>query len=78
MTATTDPVRRAALEAVGASARLATDRRDAAIVAAVAAGMSQRDVARTVGLSHTAVQHIVRRSAHVAASRPIAGRRLPT
>ena len=39
-----------------------TVQRDEWIVAAVRAGSSQREVARAAGLSHTAVQAIVRRT----------------
>lgn len=39
-----------------------TRRRDEAIAEAVKAGISQREVARTTGLSHTSVQNIVRRA----------------
>jgi FixJ family two-component response regulator len=42
-------------------ARAATLERDRRIVAAVAAGAGQRAVARAAGMSHTAVQYIVRR-----------------
>ena len=40
-----------------------TAERDDLIRAAVAAGVSQREVARVTGLSHTAVQIILRRAA---------------
>ena len=39
-----------------------TDKRDAAICAAHAEGMSLRDIADAVGLSHTGVAKIVRRN----------------
>lgn len=54
--------RREQLEAAGATARRAIALRDELILAALGAGMSQREVARLVGLSHTAVQQIVRRA----------------
>ena len=44
------------------SARQAIISRDRAIVEMVAAGASQREVARAAGLSHTAVQQILRRA----------------
>lgn len=54
------------LDHVANAAAHATDwmrRRDEAIVAAVEAGLAQREVARAAGLSHTAVQQIVKRAA---------------
>jgi len=39
------------------------EKRDHRIVLAVQAGLSQREVARAVDLSHTAIQVIVRRAA---------------
>lgn len=50
----------AALAAIAQDVRSAIDERDALIRQAVAAGISQREVARAVGLSHTAVGNIVR------------------
>lgn len=49
------------LAKAGERVRNATSRRDEMIVAA-AAVLSQREVARVVGLSHTAVQAILRRN----------------
>lgn len=49
-----------ALTAIGEGVRSTTAERDQLIRDAVAAGISQREVARAVGLSHTAVQRIVR------------------
>lgn len=54
--------RRAQLEAAGATARKAVALRDELILAALGLGLSQREVARLVGLSHTAVQAINRRA----------------
>jgi len=51
----------------GEKVRTATAERDAAVAEAVAGGMSQREVARAIGLSHTAVQVILRRTASAAA-----------
>lgn len=54
------------IDRVAEAAAASTDwirRRDERIVAAVAAGLSQREVARAAGLSHTAVQQIVKRAA---------------
>ena len=49
-----------ALTAIGEGVRMSTIERDDLIRTAVAAGISQREVARAVGLSHTAVQRIAR------------------
>ena len=49
-----------ALTAIGEGVRVSTIERDDLIRTAVAAGISQREVARAVGLSHTAVQRIAR------------------
>ena len=57
------PTRAARLNAAARAARQVrdwTDRRDDRIRALVADGVPQREVARTVGLSHTAVQYICR------------------
>ena len=50
-----------ALTDIGEKVRRTTADRDDLILAAVAEGMSHREVARAVGLSHTAVQSIVKR-----------------
>ena len=52
----------AALTAIGEGVRRSTAERDQLIRDAVAAGHSQREVARAVGLSHTAVRQIVART----------------
>ena len=52
----------AALIAIGSDVRRTTTERDQLIRDAVAAGHSQREVARAVGLSHTAVRQIVART----------------
>lgn len=55
-------VRLRELGRVAVDARRLVEQRDAAIVAAVARGASQREVARAAGMSHTAVAHIVHRA----------------
>lgn len=50
-----------ALTAIGDGVRRSTIERDDLIRQAVAAGHSQREVARAVGLSHTAIRAIVTR-----------------
>ena len=50
-----------ALTAIGEGVRRSTTERDELIRQAVAAGISQREVARAVGLSHTAIRGIVAR-----------------
>lgn len=52
-----------ALTRAGEGVRRATAKRNDLIAEAVADGMTQREVARLVGLSHTAVQIILRRRA---------------
>ncbi len=51
-----------ALAELGAQVREASEERDRLIFAALAEGHSQREVARAAGLSHTAVQNMVRRA----------------
>ena len=51
----------ATLRKVGAKQREWTDKRDAAIVEAHADGLSLRQIADAVGLSHTGVRRIVER-----------------
>lgn len=50
----------AALATIAQDIRSSTAQRDTLIREAVAAGISQREVARAVGLSHTAIGNIVR------------------
>ena len=61
MSATTEPTLEQLTELADEARRLTVER-DEAILAAVNAGVSQREAARAAGLSHTAVQHIVRRA----------------
>lgn len=57
-----DPAHARKLASAAAKAREWTETRDRLIVEAVAAGGSLREVAETVGLSHTAVAKIVRKA----------------
>lgn len=50
-----------AVDEAASKVREWTMARDERIAAAVAAGASQREVGRIAGLSHTAVQHIIKR-----------------
>ncbi len=54
--------RRLQLQRAGELAQRSTRLRDELILAAIGQGMSQREVARLVGLTHTAVQYIARRA----------------
>lgn len=57
-----DPADARKLAGAASKSREWTEQRDRLIVEAVQAGGSLREVAETVGLSHTAVAKIVRRS----------------
>jgi DNA invertase Pin-like site-specific DNA recombinase len=57
---TVDPAKAARLRVLGRKLRETTAERDEAVRDAAAGGMTYREIAEAVGLSHTAVMFIVR------------------